>query len=357
MSGIKWAWIFFIAATILVAARLATTSLRAPAEEHAQRVETATQMPEAQGGDAVPKARAEAEVAPAAEPEPTPRGDEQVSNGAIAATEGSLADEPSLAESGERRDQEEEEPFHFRRVRWGMTPEEVRAAEPAPVLREHAGGLSFATTTLEMPCVLDYGFAQGRLARARLSFSDPAGKEIPPLSVAQAQRRFLRLREELRARYGDAVQKSVRAPRDVTGLARGARKQEEMAKQYDEEIAEAEARLRKQREWLQKRYERWPNRESLVERDLRPRERDLRELREWKKEALANAAEARRAIQENRAADAVAPLVSLVSARWSAAKELHDVELVLDLRGRVPLLEVRYEWVQLLPAAWGIDEL
>ena len=46
-----------------------------------------------------------------------------------------------------------------------------------------------------------------------------------------------------------------------------------------------------------------------------------------------------------------------MSARWSAAKELHDVELVLDLRGRVPLLEVRYEWVQLLPAAWGIDEL
>ena len=353
MSGIKWAWIFFIAATILVAVRLATTTLRAPADEHAQRVETATQVAAAPA-EAVPAEEKTARQAEAAREESPVAAD---APGAYEEPEQAPEPERSAEAAETTRAEEHDEPFHFRRIRWGMTPEEVRAAETEAILGETAGGLRFATTTLGMPCLLDYGFAHGRLVRARLSFSDPAGRDIPPLTVAQAQRRFLRLREELRARYGDAVQKSVRAPRDVTGLSRSALRQEELAKQYDAEIAEAEERLRKQREWLQKRYERWPNRESLVERELRPRERDLRELREWKKEALANAMEARKAIQNNRAADATSPLVALVSARWSAAKELHDVELVLDLRGRVPLLEVRYEWAQLLPTTWGVDEL
>ena len=60
------------------------------------------------------------------------------------------------------------EEFHFRQTRWGMTSEEVRAAEPSNPIRESERGLLYSATTLELPSLVSYGFVQGRLVRARL---------------------------------------------------------------------------------------------------------------------------------------------------------------------------------------------
>ena len=94
----------------------------------------------------------------------------------------------------------------------------------------------------------------------------------------------------------------------------------------------------------------------MVARGLAPRERDLRDLRAWKQEALAAAAESRSGIEQNRAADAARPLVAVMTARWPFARELHDVELQLDFRGPVPRLDIRYAATQALPG-WEANEL
>ena len=88
----------------------------------------------------------------------------------------------------------------------------------------------------------------------------------------------------------------------------------------------------------------------MVARSLAPYERDLRDLRKWKQEALDLAGLSRKGIQEHRAADAREPLVTWMNARWPFAQELHDVELTLDFRGRAPRLDVRYEALRGAPS-------
>ena len=224
-----------------------------------------------------------------------------------------------------------------------MSPVEVLASEHDVPLRESEFGLTYVALTLELPCLLTYSFEGGRLVRARMAFSDPTGLDLPPLSVAQAQRRFLYLREQLRSRYGEPIQNTVHLPRERAHLERTAQRQDELAKQYDVEIAEAERRMKKQRELLERRFKRWSNPAPLVARGLAPYERDLKDLRAWKKEAMDRASESRKGIQERQDADARVPLVATMTARWPDARELHDVELVLDFRSAVPRLDIRYE--------------
>jgi hypothetical protein len=333
MDEMKWAWVLFVAATLALLIRLSTWLVPAPGWRDA-KVKQATETAEtAAVSEAMPEIAA-APLPPPPEPIPVPPPAP-----APAVEPIPRAPAPPPAPPPDPPPEE----YHLRRVRWGMAPEDVRAAEPGAPLRGDGSALAYATTTLDLPCLLTYSFAEGRLARARMAFSDPTGTDIPPLSVAQAQRRFLYLREQLRSRYGEPVQKTVHVPRDSAQLERTAQKQDELAKQYDAEIAEAERRLKQERERLERRFQRWKNPAEMVARGLAPYERDLRDLRKWKQEALDLAGQSRKGIQERREADARAPLVAVMTARWPGAQELHDVELVLDLRARTPRLEVRYE--------------
>ncbi len=348
MNDMRWAWALFVAASLALLIRTAVWFMPSPAAQHAERVEAAV------AADAPEALLAEApEVAPAELEAAWPDEAEERTDWLPPPEPVEIA--PPAAELAPPKPPPEE--YHLRRTRWGMTLAEVRAAEDGEPLRESARGLRYATSTLELPCLLTYSFVQGVLVRARLSFSDPAGRDLPPLSVAQAQRRFMYLREQLRTRYGEPVQQTVHLPRDVAGLKRTAQKQAELAQQYDAEIAEAEARLKKQRELLEQRYARWPNRAELVARGLKPHERDLRDLRAWKQEALALGEQSRRSIDERRAADAAQPLVATMTARWPHARGIQDIELKLDLRGAVPRLDIRYEGEHELPAIWQVDEL
>lgn len=324
--------------------------LPAPAREHSQRVEDAA--------ESVPAAVADA---PAQEADPDPESAES-----WAVAEEPLEDwpppvpvewvRPPLAAPEEPEPPPPEE-FHFRRTRWGMTIEEVRASEPVEPLRESEYRLVYAVPTLELPSLLTYFFVQGYLVRAQLSFSDPSGRDIPPLSVAQAQRRFQYLREQLRARYGEPIRKTTHVPRNVADLRRTLHKQDELAQQYDTEIAEAEERIERQREILERRFAHWPNRSDMVARGLKPYERDLRELKTWKQEALDRAEQSRRGIRERRAADSTQPLVATMNARWPFANEVQNVWLRLDFRRAVPRLDIRYEATAPLPESGRMDEL
>ena len=329
MDEMKWAWVLFLAATLALLIRLAMWFLPAPGwrSEKVNQAADAMDLPapaEPEPPAAVPEPEPPAEAVLAA-PEPVP---------SVSPPEPIPPAPPTAPPPPE---------FHLRQVRWGMSPVEVLASEPDVPLRESEFGLTYVILTLELPCLLTYSFEGGRLVRARMAFSDPTGMDLPPLSVAQAQRRFLYLREQLRSRYGEPIQNTVYLPRERAQLERTAQRQDELAKQYDVEIAEAERRMKKQRELLERRFKRWSNPTQLVARSLAPYARDLKDLRAWKQEALDRAAESRKGIQERQDADARAPLVATMTARWPDARELHDVELVLDFRAAVPRLDIRYE--------------
>ena len=351
MNELKWTWVLFVTATLVVLIRMGMWFLPAPAARHAQRVEAAA---DAGRGDAeaAPAEIAEA-VPPAAEEAVWPDGPEEV-------REWPDLDALATRHPGDplpKRAEVLPEEFHFRRTRWGMSRDEVRAAEEGVPLRESERGLLYATTTLDFPCLLSYAFVQDRLIRVRLSFSDPSAEHIPPLSMAQAQQRFLFLREQLRTRYGESVEQTLPMRRDVSHLVRSVQKQEELTRQYDAEIAEAEERIRRHRALLEVRYERWPNRAELVARGLAPYERDVRDLRAWKQEALDLAAQKRRSIEEHRTADTTSPVLATRSVRWPDARGIHDIELRLDVRPRVPRLDIRYEASRFLGDLQAMDEL
>ena len=330
MDEVKWAWVLFLAATLALLIRLSMWFLPAPGWR-SEKVDRAAEVVSTAVDSEMHLLPEGPESAAPAQPEPSP---EPVSPPAPA--------EPIRTEPPPPPPPPE---FHLRHVRWGMSPAEVRAAEASAPVRESGSGLTYVTTTMELPCLLAYSFESGRLARARMAFSDPTGVDIPPLSVAQAQRRFLYLREQLRSRYGEPIQKTTALSRDLSDLERSAQKQGELAKQYDVEIAEAERRMAKQRELLEKRYRRWSNPAEMVARGLAPYERDLKDLRAWKEEALGRADRSRKSIQERREADARFPPIATRSARWLRARGLHDVELLLDCRPAVPRLDIRYEAV------------
>lgn len=346
MDDMRWAWVLFVAASLAVLIRLGMWFWPSTLRRYSEQVSAVAEDPASLEPD-----QASEEAPPPAEKawpdEAVERTDWLPPMEPIR-----LEPEPELAEP-----LPPPEEFHFRRTRWGMTIDEVRAAEPGEPLRESERGLMYAVHTLELPSLLTYSFARGGLVRARLSFSDPAGRDIPPLSVAQAQRRFLYLREQLRSRYGEPVEATTHLPRDVSDLRRREQKQGELAKQYDVEIAEAEQRLKTQREVLETRFERWLNRGELVARGLAPLERDLRDLRTWKQEAIELASKSRQRIQDHQAADAARPLVATMTARWPHARNLHDIEIKLDFRFSQPRLDIRYEGIRTLAELWQMDEL
>lgn len=363
MDWVKWTWVLFVAVSVAVLVRFVVWLLPAPAIRHANDVAAAVrdieESTESLAESPVPEVPPEVPEPPDPRPPPaspdTPQSD--VDPDASGVWEFMYAEVWPLPEPAPAGEPEPPEEFHLRRIRWGMTGAEVRAAEPLTPLRENAQSLAYLTTTLDLPCLLTYSFAQDRLVRAHLSFSDPSGRHIPPLSLAQAQRRFLFLREQLRQRYGEPVGHTTQVPRDVTALQRRLQKQDELTRQYDAEIAEVEERLRQKRVWLNTRYARWQRREELVARDLAPYERDLRDLKTWKQEALETAAQARQTIQKHQQADARAPLVAVMVARWPFARELQDIELRLDLRAQVPRLDIRYRAARPALDTLGMDEL
>ena len=332
MDEVKWAWVLLVAATLALLIRLAMWFLPAPGWRTA-KVDHAVEV--AAAATDIQRSVKSLQVSNLsdsvkAEPAPVPPPGRELAT--------SVQPSPALAVAAPPPEE-----FHLRHTRWGMALEEVRAAELDEPLRENSYSLTYATTTLDLPCLLAYYFDQGRLARARLVFSDPLGLDLLPLNAAQAQRRFLYLREQLRSRYGEPVQKTVYLPRDVSGLTRTAAQQEELARQYDTEIAESEKRLQQQRETLERRFAKWSNPAEMVARGLAPYERDLKDLRAWKKDALDRAEASRKNIQQQRDADAAQPLIGMIQARWPYARERQNIELRLDCRASVPRLEIRYE--------------
>lgn len=60
--------------------------------------------------------------------------------------------------------------YHFRKIRWGMTRQRVKAAEKAKFLKENADSLTYQGTANGINCEIYYIFVDDQLAKAGYSF-------------------------------------------------------------------------------------------------------------------------------------------------------------------------------------------
>lgn len=343
---VKWAWFLLIAATLGLVLKLVFWLLPAPFWGHARSVADAAEEGLVMPTDA-PAGRLPTEPAPTPERKDLP---EDPTNDWPPAPMPMATPPPAPPPPPP-------EQYHFRKIRWGMIPAEVRHAEGLEPIYSSDNRLDFISTIQGLPCILSYYFLQGQLFRARLLFSDSTGMSIPPLSAAQAQQHFLFLRTQLQRRYGPPIEIDLTVPRDTTALQRAVLSREELVQQYDSAIAEAEERLIQERARLERRFERWQRRAEMIARGLESFQRDVAEMKQWKQDAMDQLTLAQRGIEQRRTEDRAQPLLAGQLARWPDARNLHNIELRLDYR-QVPLrLELRYAATQRQPTWDALDEL
>ena len=344
-----------VVATAIVALRLILALMKVPAEEHAVLLAGAGEGEE-QG--AVAEAMEANEPAEVVELEAE---EEQ----ATAEQEEAEKPEPSPEKMGEVEEEElgaaaedvGTEEYHFRRTRWGMGLDVVKTQEVGVLIRQGEERLTYLTTTLELPCLLTYGFSGGGLVRARLAFHDLTGGNLPPMLEAQARKRYRFLRRELIRRYGESEEREVHQPRETAHLEMSLRKHVEDIEDFEGSLREAAERLQRERTRLEEKYRGWKNQAEAVSNGVAKYERDLRDYAEWKRDAEEKTAAVRAELAQVKALEMSRPLTVLREARWAAARGLHRVELRMDLRRRDPQLEIRYESLEAAETPDDYDEL
>ncbi len=252
--------------------------------------------------------------------------------------------------------------LHFRQIRWGMSPDEVRDSEaPFSPIRTTATSLVYTTTTLDYPCLLTYTFRNGRLAAARLQFSLPTSDDVPPLSPSAVHRMYLELRTQLAARYGFPYSEThANRPRETAHLADQARQFREDADQYAASLAAARQRLATRTEQLKKKYRNWPEAAARIDRELATEHRRVADLEAWLADTQASENTAQAAIVQSRHDDLSSPLSARDTATWAAPisrKAPHTVTLTADYTTHPSRLEIRYKTTLPLLAPDGTSEL
>lgn len=100
-----------------------------------------------------------------------------------------------------RRDQAEgDAAYDFRKTRWGMSPDLVRAAETAELLKASDNGLIFKDRIVRFPCLVAYIFALGQLVRAKYNLL--AEHAVPSEYLSD----FEYLQGVLQNKYGDPAE-------------------------------------------------------------------------------------------------------------------------------------------------------
>ena len=233
---------------------------------------------------------------------------------------------------------------HLRHIRWGMTPDEVRAAEsPLAPLRATPNTLTYTTTTLDLPCHLTYTFRADRLAAARIQFSLPSSDDVPSLSPLTAHAAYLWLRSQLTARYdAPSAENHATRPRDTTRFADQARQSREDAEQYATSLASARQRLATRTAQLKEKYRNWPEAAARIDRELASERRYVADLESWVQDLENTERAAQAAIDQSRRDDTTSPLPARDTAAWQPDGSPHTVTLTADYTTTPSRLEIRY---------------
>lgn len=108
-------------------------------------------------------------------------------------------------------------PPGFGDVHWQAAPGEVRASEGIPPFRTSSTAIVYSLDILNQPCLLTYFFRREKLYGAQFQFAAPGSGFLPDLTAQQARKLYDRLKGQLDARYGDAVETTTSHPRSATG--------------------------------------------------------------------------------------------------------------------------------------------
>ena len=73
-------------------------------------------------------------------------------------------------DSGERSDQDSDGNYDFRKTHWGMTMDQVRSSEPNQPISENENVITYKESYLDIPVLLGYIFADGKLVKAGYIF-------------------------------------------------------------------------------------------------------------------------------------------------------------------------------------------
>jgi hypothetical protein len=95
---------------------------------------------------------------------------------------------------------EGDEPFSFRRTRWGMSPDQVQAAEDTELLKASEDGLVYKGKISRFSCLIAYIFGQGRLVRSKYNLLVEHAVSHEYISD------FEFLQSVLQKKYGDPIE-------------------------------------------------------------------------------------------------------------------------------------------------------
>lgn len=104
----------------------------------------------------------------------------------------------------------QDEEFDFRKTRWGMTMEQVKASEKTPIVFESKDSIAYSVevTGWEKKVRVVYNFIDDKLVRAKYYLGGPA----PGLVVGAHNENYDKAREQLRYNYGQPMSFSPYRP-------------------------------------------------------------------------------------------------------------------------------------------------
>ena len=96
--------------------------------------------------------------------------------------------------------------FDIRRIRWGMSPDEVRQSEDTRPLEVKKEGMVFQTTFLDTPTLVTYFFADNKVVAVVYFFKrDSRAKPVDNGSADEYLQSFAKLESMMDKKYGDPI--------------------------------------------------------------------------------------------------------------------------------------------------------
>ena len=205
-------------------------------------------------------------------------------------------------------------PDGFGDIRWQMSPSDIRAIEGVPPFRTSPTALVYSLDILTQPCLLTYFFRRGQLYGVQFQFAAPGSDFLPPLTGPQTRKLYARLKSQLDARYGTAVETTTSHPRNET-------------EDCTLRLQDARYRLDERTARLRNELGDAPDAAQRLESELMENRLEIADLEQE--------------LHARQAADLANPLVSRQLAQWTSGPV--SITLAADFTTTPPGLEIRYK--------------
>lgn len=204
---------------------------------------------------------------------------------------------------------------NLRSTRWGMTQDEVIAAEGTPLQRNDSS-LVYKVHTAGLPTVLRYKFEGGILVKADIHFSNPKlASALPPKTASLVEADFWRMYNLFTEKYGSAQVTTQQFSR-IEDLLRKQERLNDSLTQYQRQRNDLQRDYDRRFKELWKKYEGWRDREHQVKKHLADKEKQAQRLDDWITEIKRQQADIEPIIREERYNERDGKLPQTTVCRW-----------------------------------------